>query len=125
VAADPTLGEALSPLSPPILIRHCAQLPTGAPSDATSAATWTLRLLACRIVKLTGEIDDLHQQLARAVNRHTAKLLARPGVGPTAPRPCSSPPGTTPSGWAAKPPRPRCAAPVRSKCLPARPPAWA
>lgn len=79
VAADPTLREALSGLSTPILIRHCAQLPTGAPSDATSAATWTLRLLACRIVKLTGEIDDLNQQLARAVNRHASKLLARPG----------------------------------------------
>ena len=50
--------------------------------DATSAATWTLRLLACRILELTGEIDELNQQLARAVNRHTAKLLARPGVGP-------------------------------------------
>jgi transposase len=82
VAADPTLREALSGLSTPILIRQCAQLPTGAPSDATSAATWTLRLLACRIVELTGEIDDLNQQLARAVNRHTSKLLARPGVGP-------------------------------------------
>jgi transposase len=82
VAADPTLREALSGLSTPILIRQCAQLPTGAPSDATSAATWTLRLLACRIVALTGEIDDLNQQLARAVNRHAAKLLARPGVGP-------------------------------------------
>ena len=82
MAADPTLREALSGLSTPILIRQCAQLPTGAPSDATSAATWTLRLLACRIVELTGEIDDLNQQLARAVNRHTAKLLARPGVGP-------------------------------------------
>jgi Transposase len=93
VAADPTLCEALSGLSTPILIRQCAQLPAGAPSDATSAATWTLRLLACRIVEPTGEIDDRNQQLTRAVNRHTARLLARPGWGPTAPRPCSSPPG--------------------------------
>jgi transposase len=82
VAADPTLREALSGLSTPILIRQCAQLPADPPSDATSAATWTLRLLARRIVELTGEIDDLNQQLARAVNRHTSKLLARPGVGP-------------------------------------------
>jgi transposase len=82
VAANATLREALSGLSTPILIRQCAQLPASAPNDATSAATWTLRLLACRIVELTGEIDDLNQQLARAVNRHTAKLLARPGVGP-------------------------------------------
>jgi len=82
VAADPTLREALSGLRTPILIRHCAQLPTGAPSDATSAATWTLRLLARRIMELTGEIDDLNQQLVRAVNRHTPQLLARPGAGP-------------------------------------------
>jgi hypothetical protein len=34
VAADPTLREALSGLSTPILIRQCAQLPAGAPSDA-------------------------------------------------------------------------------------------
>jgi hypothetical protein len=33
--------------------------------------------------------------------------------------------GTTPSGWAAKPPTPRCAAPVRSRCPPPRPPACA
>jgi transposase len=82
VAADPTLPEALSGLSTPILIRHCAQLPAGAPNDATSAATWTLRLLARRIMELTSEIDDLNQQITRAVNQHTAKLLTRPGVGP-------------------------------------------
>lgn len=82
VAADPTLREALSGLSTPILIRQCVQLPTGAPSDTTSAATWTLRLLARRILELTSEIDDLNQQLARAVNQHTPKLLGRPGVGP-------------------------------------------
>lgn len=53
MAADPTLREALSGLSTPILIRQCAQLPAGAPSDTTSAATWTLRLLACRISDAT------------------------------------------------------------------------
>jgi transposase len=125
VAADPTLREALSGLSTPILIRQCAQLPTSAPSDATSAATWTLRLLACRIVKLTGEIDDLNQQLARAVNRHAAKLLARPGVGPDCAAALLITAGDNPSGWAAKPPTPHCAAPVRSRCLPARPSACA
>ena len=125
VATDPTLRAALSARSTPILIRHCTQLPTDTPSDTTSAATWTLRLLACRIMKLTGEIDDLNQQLARAVNRHTPSCWRGPGWGPTAPRPCSSPPGTTPSGWAAKPPTPRCAAPVRSRCPPPRPPACA
>jgi transposase len=82
VAADPMLREALSGLSTPVLIRRCAQLPADPPSDATSAAAWTLRLLARRIRQLTGEIDDLNQQLARAVNRHTPRLLQRRGVGP-------------------------------------------
>jgi transposase len=82
VAADPTLREALSGLTTPILIRQCTQLPADPPSDATSAAAWTLRLLARRILKLTAEITELDQQLAHAVNRHTPKLLARPGVGP-------------------------------------------
>jgi transposase len=82
VAADPTLREALSGLSNPILIRHCAQLPADPPRDATNAAAWTLRLLARRILGLTAEIDDLNQQLTHAVGRHTPKLLARPGVGP-------------------------------------------
>jgi len=82
VAADPAVRDGLSGLSNPILIRQCAQLPVGAPSDATSAAAYTLRLLAHRILELTAEIDDLNQQLAHAVNRHTPKLLARPGVGP-------------------------------------------
>jgi hypothetical protein len=121
VAADPTLREALSGLGTPILIRHCAQLPTGAPS----AATWTLRLLACRIRKLTSEIDDLNQQLARAVNRHAAKLLARPGVGPDCAAALLITAGDNPERLAARPPTPRCAAPVRSRCPPARPPAGA
>jgi len=82
VAADPAVREALSGLSNPILIRQCAQLPADPPGDASSAAAWTLRLLARRILELTAEIDDLNQQLAHAVNRHTPKLLARPGVGP-------------------------------------------
>ena len=70
---------------------------------------------------------DRRPQPATRPRRQPAhpKLLARPGGGPTAPRPGSSPPGTTPSGWAAKPPTPRWAAPVRSRCPPPRPPACA
>jgi transposase len=82
VAADPTVREALSGLSNPILIRRCAQLSADPPSDATSAAAWTLRLLARRILELTTEIDDLDQRIAHAVNLHIPRLLTRPGVGP-------------------------------------------
>jgi len=76
-------------------------------------------------MELTGEIDDLNQQLARAVNRHTAKLLARPGVGPDCAAALLITAGDNPSGWAAKPPTPRCVAPARSRCPRARPSACA
>ncbi len=82
VAADPTVREALSGLSTPILVRQCAQLPADPPSDPAGAAAWTLRLLARRIVELTAEITDLDQRIAHAVNLHAPKLLARRGVGP-------------------------------------------
>jgi len=82
VSADPALRDSLSQLSTPILIRHCAQLPADLPSDAASAAAWTLRLLARRSLALTAEINDLEQRITQAVNRHVPKLLARRGVGP-------------------------------------------
>jgi len=84
VAADPALREALSGLSTPILIRRCTQLPlqAGLPTDPASAAAYTLRLLAGRIVALTAEIHDLEQVITRAINQQAPKLLARRGVGP-------------------------------------------
>jgi transposase len=84
VAADPALRESLSGLSARALIRRCAQLDTGTgvPADTTSAAAWTLRLLAHRILHLTGEIDDLTTSITAAVTAHTPQLLDRNGVGP-------------------------------------------
>ncbi len=46
--ADPTVREALSGLSNTMLIRRCAQLKATPPQDVTSAAIYTLRLLARR-----------------------------------------------------------------------------
>jgi len=68
VAADPALRESLSELSSRVLIRRCAQLDPTAPTDATSAAAWTLRLLAHRIECLTKEIDDLNRGGDRQAN---------------------------------------------------------
>ena len=82
VAADPALRESLSGLSSRVLIRRCAQLDPAAPTDATSAAAWTLRLLAHRILCLTQEIDDLNAKITAAVTAHTPQLLACNGVGP-------------------------------------------
>jgi transposase len=82
VAADPALREALTGLSNPILFRRCAQLDTDTPNDATSAAAYTLRLLARRIHELTDEIHDLDKQITDAIAMHTPALLEQPGIGP-------------------------------------------
>jgi len=82
VSADPALRESLSGLSTTKLIRRCVQLDTGVPTDTTSAAAWTLRLLAQRIIGLTAEVDDLQARITNAVNRSTPTLLERNGVGP-------------------------------------------
>ncbi|MBV9160259.1 MAG: IS110 family transposase [Pseudonocardiales bacterium] len=78
VAADPALREALSGLTNTMLIRRCAQLQATTPADVTSAAVYTLRLLARRILELTAEIHDL----LRHITRHCPTLLTRRGVGP-------------------------------------------
>ena len=82
VAADPQLRETLSGLSNLRLIRHCAQLEIDAPQDTASAAAYTLRLLAQRILTLTKEISELDQQITTAVTTHTPHLLTRSGIGP-------------------------------------------
>jgi transposase len=82
VAADPALREALSGLSNTMLIRRCAQLEATAPADVTSAAVYTLRLLARRILELTKEIHDLVHHISDTITRHCPRLLTRRGVGP-------------------------------------------
>jgi transposase len=82
VCADPQLRESLSGLSNPTLIRRCAPLDTSPPRDATTAAAYTLTLLARRILELTTEINDLNQQITDILTAHAPKLLERNGVGP-------------------------------------------
>lgn len=82
VAADPTVRQTMATLSGPVLIRRCAQLQATNPRDITSAATYTLRLLASRILDLTAEINDLTRQITDAITAHTPSLLERTGVGP-------------------------------------------
>ncbi|HSS23013.1 MAG TPA: IS110 family transposase [Mycobacterium sp.] len=82
VAADPQLRETLSGLSNLRLIRRCTQLEVDTPQDTTSAAAYTLRLLARRILALTSEIRDLEHRITTAVTRHTPTLLDRQGIGP-------------------------------------------
>jgi transposase len=82
VAADPALRETLSGLSNLRLIRRCAQLDIDTPQDTTSAAAYTLQLLARRILTLTDEISELEHQITTAVTSHTPQLLTRCGIGP-------------------------------------------
>jgi transposase len=82
VAADPALREALSGLSNLLLIRRCTKLEVDTPCDTASAAAYTLRLLARRILTLTSEIRDLEQQITAAITNHTPTLLTRRGIGP-------------------------------------------
>ena len=82
IAADPVLREALAGLSNPILIRRCAQLDAATPADVTSAAAYTLRLLACRITTLTSDVHELERHIASVVVSHNPALLQRRGVGP-------------------------------------------
>ena len=82
VAADPQLRETLAGLSNLRLIRRCAQLNIDTPQDATSAAAYTLRLLARRILTLTDEIRELEHQITTAITSHTPHLLTRRGIGP-------------------------------------------
>jgi transposase len=82
VAADPALREALSGLTNTMLIRRCAQLAATTPADVTSAAVYTLRLLARRILELTAEIHDLIHHITATITRHCPRLLTRRGVGP-------------------------------------------
>ena len=63
VVADPALREALSGLTNTMLIRRCAQLQATTPENVTSAAVYTLRLLARRILQLTQKI---HASTARS-----------------------------------------------------------
>lgn len=82
VSADPRLRDSLSGLSNTILVRRCAELGTGAPSDVTTAAVYTLALLARRILALTTEINDLKRRITDALTAHAPRLLDRNGVGP-------------------------------------------
>ena len=82
VAADPALREALSGLTNTMLIRRCAQLEATTPHDVTSAAVYTLRLLARRILELTEEIHDLVHRITDTITTHCPTLLAHRGIGP-------------------------------------------
>ena len=82
MAADPALREALSDLTNTMLIRRCAQLEATTPHDVTSAAVYTLHLLARRILELTEQIHDLVCRITDTITTHCPTLLTHRGIGP-------------------------------------------
>jgi transposase len=74
---EPELRESMSGLRNPALIARCADL-----ADTDDAATFTLRLLACRIQHLTCEIKELTRRVTKTVSTHRPKLLEIVGIGP-------------------------------------------
>lgn len=82
VRADPALRESLAGLSNPRLIRRCADLDQTVPTTTESAAAYTLRSLARRILVLTEEIDDLNVQITATIAAFCPALLDCYGVGP-------------------------------------------
>lgn len=127
VTAPPQLREQLQGLSKTRLPRAAAALDPG-PGHLTSPKTATmlaLRTLGQRHAALTAEITTLETQITRLVTTHAAPLLARFGIGPTAPARCCWPPATTPSGCAPRPRSRPCAGPPQSRRPPARPSATA
>lgn len=82
IGAEPRLRESLTGLSNPRLLRACAALDADTPVDPSSAAAYTLRLLARRITALTAEATELDRRITDAVNAHTPELLQQFGVGP-------------------------------------------
>lgn len=82
VRADPALRESMTGLSNTALFRRCTELAAPNPSDTASAAAFTLRLLARRILELTSEINELNTHIAAAIQARAPQLLQRYGVGP-------------------------------------------
>jgi transposase len=84
VGADPALRESLAGLGPGTLIRACASLrdPGEDASEVQRTVTYTLRLLANRILELKAESYELHKRISELVTRHAPQLLEQPGVGP-------------------------------------------
>jgi transposase len=104
-----------------MLIRRCAQLEVTTPADVTSAAVYTLRLLARRILELTTEIHDLVHHISDTITRHCPRLLTRRGVGPDNAAALLITAGDNPTDSTAKPPSPPCAGSTPWKPPPAKP----
>jgi transposase len=113
-SAPEELRQPLLGLKTKALVSACAALRPGPLTSTTAATKTTLRTLARRWQQLQAELDQLDLQLQELVTTAAPALMALPGVGSRPPASCWSPPATTPSGCARRPPSPICAAPPPS-----------
>jgi hypothetical protein len=113
--APDELREQLRHLSGLQLIDHAAALRPDASMSVTSATKTALRELGRRARYLGEQMDRLSALLGPLVAATAPALVARPASGPTPSAPCSWPPATTPTGFAARPRSPIFAAAPRSR----------
>ena len=114
-SAPDELRQPLLGLKTKALVGVCAALRPGSLTSTTAATKTTLRTLARRWQQLQAELDQLDTQLQALVTSAAPTLVALPGVGIDTAGQLLSPPVTTPSGYAQRPPSPICAAPPPSR----------
>jgi transposase len=82
VNADPTVREALEPLTKMALIDRCAGLRPGTVDTVTAATKHTLRAIARRWQQLDAEIKTHEQLMATLVQGLVPQLVQAFGIGP-------------------------------------------
>ena len=123
VTAPAPVREALDDLSVSVLTGTGARFrpeETGL-ADPVHASKAALQAIARRIQLLEAEIGLADQRLATLVGRPLRGCCSCSRLATTMPASCSSPPASTPSGSAARPPSPTCAVSPPSPPAPARP----
>jgi hypothetical protein len=114
-SAPEELRQPLLNLKTKTLVQVCAALGPGPLTSTIAATKTTLRTLARRWQQLQAELDQLDRQLQALVAAAAPTLLAPPGVGSRPPASCWSPPATTLSGSAPRPPSRICVGYRRSR----------
>jgi transposase len=114
-SAPEELRQPLLNLKTKTLVKLCAAMRPGPLTSPTAATKTTLRSLARRWQQLQAELDQLDCQLQALVAAAAPTCWPCPGSGSTPPGSCWSPPATTPSDSAQRPPSRICAAPLPSQ----------
>jgi len=109
-SAPEELRQPLLGLKTKTLVRMCAAMRPGSLTNPTAATKASLRTLARRWQQLQAELTQLDRQLQELVSAVAPTWSPCLGSGSTPPGSCWSPPATTPSGSAARPPSRICAA---------------